>query len=311
MRIICYASDAGDRLGVVRDSENFVPLSEAAPDLPNSLIELLALPDGLERARQAARRGAERSLSSVTLRPLLDKPNAMWALALNFKTHIAETGLTTSREHPHLFLRTPASYVAADEPIVAPHEAIAQAFDYEGELAVVIGRPGRHIPRERALEHVAGYTCLNEGSVREYQHHNRQFGLGKNFESSGSYGPWLVTADEFGDPATHSVITRVNGIVRQDAPLDDMLFDVASTISYLSEAYRLEPGDLIAMGTPGALPPAPDDVEGRDLARQYGTFKTPGLVHMRAGDIVEVEIDGIGVLRNPIVSDTMPTYAVG
>jgi 2-keto-4-pentenoate hydratase/2-oxohepta-3-ene-1,7-dioic acid hydratase in catechol pathway len=153
------------------------------------------------------------------------------------------------------------------------------------------------------LEYVAGYTCLNEGSVREYQMHNRQFGLGKNFEASGSYGPWLMTRDEFGDPASHSVLTRINGVVRQSAPLNDMLLSVAQVVSYLSEGYRLRPGDLIAMGTPGALKPQPDDVEGRDLSRQYGPFPTAGLVHMRAGDSVEIEIDGLGVLRNPIVVD--------
>jgi 2-keto-4-pentenoate hydratase/2-oxohepta-3-ene-1,7-dioic acid hydratase in catechol pathway len=140
--------------------------------------------------------------------------------------------------------------------------------------------------------------------VREYQMHNRQFGLGKNFEASGSYGPWLMTADEFGDPATHTVLTRVNGVVRQRAPLDDMLLDVARVVSYLSQGYCLRPGDFIAMGTPGALKPQPDDKEGQDLSRQYGPFPTPGLVHMRPGDCVEVEIDGLGVLRNPVTADT-------
>ncbi len=243
-------------------------------------------------------------LADVTLKPFLERPNAIWALALNFKSHIAETGLQTSLEFPHLFMRTAASYVGGNEPIIAPPEAIARAFDYEGELGVVIGKPGRFIPVERAMEHVAGYTCINEGSVREYQMHNRQFGLGKNFEASGSYGPWLMTGDEFGDPATHSVLTRVNGVVRQRAPLDDMLLDVAKVISYLSQGYRLRPGDFIAMGTPGALKPQPDDKEGQDLSRQYGPFPTPGLVHMRPGDCVEVEIDGLGVLRNPVAADT-------
>ncbi len=133
--------------------------------------------------------------------------------------------------------------------------------------------------------------------------HNRQFGLGKNFEASGSYGPWLVTADEFGDPAEQRVSTRVNGVLRQDAPLSDMLFSVAQVISYLSDGYMLRAGDLIAMGTPGALPPKPDDIEGQDMTKQYGPFKVPGLVHMRPGDIVEVEISKLGVLRNPVIAD--------
>ena len=305
MKIIAYAEAGHTALGVVTSATHFVAVADIAPDLPASLIAILEQEDGLARLQKAAQgREGDRLLASVTLKPFLDRPNAMWALALNFKSHIAETGLQTSMEFPHLFMRTAASYVGGGEPIVAPPEAIARAFDYEGELAVVIGKPGRYIPVEQAMEHVAGYTCLNEGSVREYQMHNRQFGLGKNFEASGSYGPWLMTGDEFGDPATHSVLTRINGVVRQRAPLDDMLLDVARVISYLSQGYRLRPGDLIAMGTPGALKPQPDDKEGQDLSRQYGPFPTPGLVHMRPGDCVEVEIDGLGVLRNPVTTDT-------
>ena len=305
MKIIAYAEGAQIALGVLTGARQFVPLAEVAPDLPASLVEILSLPDGLDRVRRAtASVTGGRDLESVRLKPFLDRPNAMWALALNFKSHIHETGLQTSNNFPHLFLRTAASYVGAGEPILAPPPGVARAFDYEGELGVVIGRPGRHIPVEAALDHVAGYTCVNEGSVREYQMHNRQFGLGKNFEASGAYGPWLMTADDFGDPATHAVLTRINGVVRQRAPLDDMLFGVAQVVSYLSQGYDLRPGDLIAMGTPGALKPQPDDAEGLDLSRQHGPFPTPGLVHMRPGDRVEIEIDGLGVLENPIAADS-------
>jgi 2-keto-4-pentenoate hydratase/2-oxohepta-3-ene-1,7-dioic acid hydratase in catechol pathway len=305
MKIIAYAEGARTALGVITSARRFIPLTEAAPELPTSLVEILGLPDGLDRIRRAtAGVAGARELDAVVLKPFLDRPNAMWALALNFKSHIQETGLQTSRDFPHLFLRTAASYVGAGEPILAPSPDVARAFDYEGELGVVIGRPGRYVPVEAALDHVAGYTCVNEGSVREYQMHNRQFGLGKNFEASGSYGPWLMTADEFGDPAAHSVLTRINRVVRQRAPLDDMLFGVAQVVSYLSQGYDLRPGDLIAMGTPGALKPQSDDVEGLDLSRQFGPFPTPGLVHMRPGDQVEVEIDGLGVLQNPIAGDS-------
>jgi 2-keto-4-pentenoate hydratase/2-oxohepta-3-ene-1,7-dioic acid hydratase in catechol pathway len=308
MKIIAYAEAGRIALGVVTSPTHFLAVADIAPDLPASLIAILEQEDGLAQLQKAVQgRQGDRVLADVTLKPFLDRPNAMWALALNFKSHIAETGLQTSMEFPHLFMRTVASYVGPDEPILAPPEAIARAFDYEGELGVVIGKPGRFIPVERAMEHVAGYTCINEGSVREYQMHNRQFGLGKNFEASGSYGPWLMTADEFGEPATRSVLTRVNGVVRQRAPLDDMLLDVAQVVSYLSQGYRLRPGDFIAMGTPGALKPQPDDKEGQDLSRQYGPFPTPGLVHMRPGDCVEVEIDGLGVLRNLVASDTSYT----
>lgn len=304
MKIIAYSDAGKTALGVVTSDTHFVAVAEIAPDLPTGLIEILEMDDGLDRLRAAAAgKAGDRLLAGVTLKPFLDRPNAMWALALNFKSHIAETGLQTNPAYPHLFLRTAASYVGSGEAIVAPPEDIARAFDYEGELGVIIGKPGRYVPVERALEYVAGYTCLNEGSVREYQVHNRQFGLGKCFEASGAYGPWLMTSDEFGDPAKRSVLTRINGVVRQRAPLDDMLIDVARTVSYLSRGYRLRPGDLIAMGTPGALKPAPNDVEGNDLSRQYGPFPTPGLVHMRPGDWVEVEVDGLGVLANPVIAD--------
>lgn len=304
MKIIAFANGNATALGVVTSPTHFVAVAEIAPDLPSSLIALLELEDGLARLREAVEGvTGNRALASFRLKPFLDRPNAMWALALNFKSHIAETGLQTNGDYPHLFMRMPASYVGSGEPIVAPPEAVARAFDYEGELGVIIGKAGRYIPEARAMEHVAGYTCLNEGSVREYQVHNRQFGLGKNFEASGAYGPWLMTRDEFGDPATHTVLTRINGVVRQRAPLNDMLCDVAKVVSYLSQGYNLRPGDLIAMGTPGALKPQPDDVAGLDLSRQYGLFKVPGLVHMRPGDEVEVEIDGLGILRNPVVRD--------
>jgi len=311
MKIIRYEHRGHSGIGVMVDERRFIGLLEAVPQLPPTLLGIMALGDGLEPVRRAIQ-GHEPNLSilDVTPRPFLDHPNALWALALNFKSHIAETGLTTSREFPQVFLRTVASYVGHGEPLLCPPPEIARAFDYEGELGVVIGRAGRHIPIDRALDHVAGYTCVNEGSVREYQIHNRQFGLGKNFEASGSYGPWLMTPDEFGDPATRSVTTRVNGVVRQRAPLDDMLFDVSSVISYLSQGYELRPGDMIAMGTPGVLPAESQDVEGLDLARQYGPFKIPGLVHMTPGDVVEVEISGLGALRNTIVADAPAHYRI-
>jgi 2-keto-4-pentenoate hydratase/2-oxohepta-3-ene-1,7-dioic acid hydratase in catechol pathway len=257
MRMFSYRKGAdAPRLGVSADGVTFHPIAALAPDLPEAIEDLLAMDGALARLSDLlAQREAGDPVAGVELLPFLSRSNAFWALALNFKTHIAETGLQTSLDYPHLFLRTQASYVGPGQPIVAPPEAIARAFDYEGELGVVIGKPGRHIPVEKALEHVAGYTIVNEGSVREYQIHNRQFGLGKNFEASGSYGPWLVTSDEFGDPATHSIETRLNGVTRQRSGLDDLLISVAQTVAYLSQGYRLRAGDMIAMGTPGALPP--------------------------------------------------------
>jgi 2-keto-4-pentenoate hydratase/2-oxohepta-3-ene-1,7-dioic acid hydratase in catechol pathway len=275
-------------------------LSQSDSGFPGTLPELIAQGADLLRIGRSLGQSPAIDLKAVRLLPPVPAPPKILCVGLNYDDHLQESGLKKP-EYPEIFARFASSLIAHQDPIRRPRESTA--LDYEAELAVVIGKPGRYVPVERALEYVAGYTCLNEGSVREYQMHNRQFGLGKNFEASGSYGPWLMTRDEFGDPASHSVLTRINGVVRQRAPLNDMLLSVAQVVSYLSEGYRLRPGDLIAMGTPGALKPQPDDVEGRDLSRQYGPFPTPGLVHMRAGDSVEIEIDGLGVLRNPIVVD--------
>jgi 2-keto-4-pentenoate hydratase/2-oxohepta-3-ene-1,7-dioic acid hydratase in catechol pathway len=285
------------------DDTGFVALSAAAPELPNDLRKILEIDPGLERVRAAAAgRPADLSIDDIAFDPVIREPHASWALALNYTLHIEETGLTTSREYPQVFLRMPICQVGHRQELWAPDLGIAEAYDYEGELAVIIGKPGRHIRREDAFDHVAGYSCYNEGSVREYQSHNRQFGLGKNFERSGGFGPWLMTPDAFGDPADHTVMTRLNGIERQNAKISGMLFDVPRLIEYLSEGYTLQPGDVIVSGSPGALPLRP----GETPEKPRGPVKVAGQLHMRAGDFCEVEIDGLGVLSNPIVSDPTP-----
>ena len=304
MRIISYSENGAPRLGVVTGADTFVPVADVAPMLPTSLRALITVPDGLARLRDAVSgKAGTASLAEVSFLPVVPDPHVTWALALIFKTHIEETGLTTSKEFPHLFIRTPASLVGHNQPLLCPPPEIAKEFDYEGELAVIIGRGGRHIPVERAFDHIAGFSCFNEGSVREYQRHNRNFGLGKNFERSGSVGPWLMTIDEFGDPQKQRVITRLNGIERQNAPLNDMLFSVEQVIHYLSTGYTLLPGDMIAMGTPGALPPRPGEA-----LQPAGRHKILGQVNMKPGDTVEVEITGLGVLANTIIGDEKPSY---
>jgi 2-keto-4-pentenoate hydratase/2-oxohepta-3-ene-1,7-dioic acid hydratase in catechol pathway len=304
MRIISYKSGGAAHVGVMTSDDRFIALDEVAPQLPRSLRAILEMPDGLARVRDAVGgKTGTHAVGDVEFLPLIGNPHVTWALALNFKTHIEETGLTTSREFPHLFIRTPASLVGHAHPLLCPPPEVAKEFDYEGELAVIIGKGGRHIPIEKAFDHIAGFTCFNEGSVREYQRHNRNFGLGKNFEESGSIGPWMMTNDEFGDPKAQRVITRLNGIERQNAPLNDMLFPVERLIEYLSTGYTLQPGDVIAMGTPGALPPHP----GENLAPS-GRHKILGQVNMKPGDKVEVEITGLGVLKNTIVADEPRSY---
>ena len=198
MRIISYLAVVSPSLGVLSTDTRFAAVHDLDPACRTRSTRSCACPTASANCGGHGRRNATtHHLADVHYAPCrLEHPHAFWALALNFKTHIVETGLTTSELHPQIFLRVPASFVPAEAPLVAPPPPeLARAFDYEGELGVIIGRGGRHIPVDRALEHVAGYTVVNEGSVREFQRHNRQFGLGKNFESaSGSYGPWMMTS---------------------------------------------------------------------------------------------------------------------
>lgn len=303
MKVISYRYQGKPGVGVVVGADGVVALSKAAPDLPDDLRMILEIDPTLEIVRTATNaRAPDLSLNDIEFDPVIREPHATWALALNYKLHIEETGLTTSELYPQIFLRMPICQVGHNMPLWAPRKTIAEAYDYEGELAVIIGKPGRYIKRERAFDHVAGYSCYNEGSVREYQGHNRQFGLGKNFERSGSFGPWLMTPDEFGDPADHVLVTRLNGIERQRAGMSGMLFDVPRIIEYLSEGYTLQPGDVIVTGSPGALPLRP----GETPEKPVGKVIVPGQLHMRAGDVCEVEIDGLGVLSNPVIEDPTP-----
>ena len=197
LKVISYHYQGKSGVGVVAGANGVIALSKAAPNLPDDLRKILEIDPTLATVRAATNgKTADLSLNDIEFDPVIREPHATWALALNYKLHIEETGLTTSYEYPQIFLRMPICQVAHKSQLWAPSPKIAEAYDYEGELAVIIGKPGRFIKRERAFDHVAGYSCYNEGSVREYQGHNRQFGLGKNFERSGSFGPWLMTPDE-------------------------------------------------------------------------------------------------------------------
>lgn len=204
-------------------------------------------------------------------------------VGLNYRSHIEEM----RREfppHPMLFIRWSDSFVGSGEPIVRPR--VSQRFDFEGEFAVVIGRGGRHIAPGEALAHVAGYTCLNDGTMRDFQRHTTQYFPGKSFWRSGSSGPWLVTPDETGPYRDLGLRTRLNGELMQEARLDDLVFDVERLIAYVSTVITLQPGDLISTGTTGGV----------------GDARDPQ-VYLQPGDVVEVEIDRIGTLSNPVVDE--------
>jgi 2-keto-4-pentenoate hydratase/2-oxohepta-3-ene-1,7-dioic acid hydratase in catechol pathway len=187
---VSYRHQGKHGVGVVRGANGLIALANAAPDLPDDLRRILEIDPALSRVRAAAAgKSADLSLDEIAFDPVIREPHATWALALNYKLHIEETGLTTSPTYPQIFLRMPICQVGHREPLWAPNKKIAEAYDYEGELAVIIGKPGRFIKRDEAFAHVAGYSCYNEGSVREYQGHNRQFGLGKNSSVPAASGP--------------------------------------------------------------------------------------------------------------------------
>lgn len=226
---------------------------------------------------------ATHARADVRLLPLIPNPNKILCVGLNYATHVAETG-RDQKEFPAIFTRWADSLIADGEPLVRPPESTR--FDYEGELAVVIGKGGRRIPREKALEHVAGYSVFNDGSVRDWQRHNIQFTPGKNFPGTGAFGPALVTPDELPDLGDQRVQTRINGQLVQDQPVSDMIWDVAFVIAYCSTFTTLEPGDVIASGTPGGV----------------GDKRNPPL-YMKAGDIAEISIGKVGKLTNPVIDE--------
>ena len=216
--------------------------------------------------------------------PIIPNADKILCVGINYMSHIKETGREPPA-YPVLFTRFADTFVGHMQSILRPPESVQ--LDYEGELAVVIGNGGRRIPRERALDHVAGYTCCNEGSVRDYQFHTIQFTAGKNFYRSGALGPWLLTADEQPDPTRFRLQTRINGTVLQDAPVSDLCFDIPALIEYCSVWAPLAPGDIIVTGTPGGV----------------GRVRKPP-IWMQPGDVVEVEVSGLGVLRNTITDES-------
>lgn len=284
MRFIAFSNDGAAALGL-RQGEEVVDLT--AEGLPATLDELLrAGPEGLVAAQRAAERARRRlPLAGLAYRAPLQAPAKAIAVGLNYVDHAAESKLEAPA-YPVLFQRFASSWVAHGEPLVRPR--VSEQFDYEGELLVVIGRGGRYIPKARALDHVAGYSAFNDGSIRDYQFKSAQWMMGKNFDRSGSFGPEFVTADELpAGAAGLRVRTRLNGRLMQDASTRSMIFDVATLVAVCSEPFALQPGDLIISGTPS----------GVGMAR-----KPP--VYMRAGDVCEVEIEGIGLLSNPVVDES-------
>jgi 2-keto-4-pentenoate hydratase/2-oxohepta-3-ene-1,7-dioic acid hydratase in catechol pathway len=250
------------------------------PDL-RAVLEADALPQLKDAAEQTP---ATLTLADITLLPVIANPGKVLCVGLNYKSHVAETKRPDA-DKPAIFVRFADSLTADGAPLVRP--TTTERFDYEGELAIVIGRGGRNISQADALDHIAGYACFNDGTARDWQRHTHQWTPGKNFPGTGAFGPALVTADEVGDVNLLSIATRLNGEVVQQASLADLIFTIPVIIEYLSGFTTLSPGDVIATGTPGGVG------DRRDPPR-----------YLNDGDVLEVEISKVGILRNTVRNET-------
>ena len=283
MRIVNFKKGGKPTLGVRMNGE-LIDLSIAAKDLPKDLGGLLAAGKGaLKKAETAAKKATKRAVvkGRVSYLPPIANPGKIICIGLNYRDHASEASMKVP-DYPVLFLRYANSLVGHKQPMIRPK--LSKHFDYEAELVAVIGKKGRHIPKSKALDHVAGYSIFNEGSVRDYQMKASQWTMGKNFDGTGGFGPEFVTADELPKGAKGLAIQcRLNGKTLQDSNTSNMIFDVATLVSTASQAMTLEPGDIIVTGTPSGV----------------GFVRKPP-VYMKHGDTCEIEIEKIGVLSNPI-----------
>ena len=227
--------------------------------------------------------GQQHPISSVKFLPVIPNPDKILCVGVNYRPHIEEMGRDVP-DYPVVFVRFPGSQVGHSQSVIRP--VASEKFDFEGELAIVIGKSARHVNRADALDYIAGYCCFMDGSVRDWQKHTMQFTPGKNFAKSGSMGPWLVTRDEIPDPKSLALTTRVNGVQMQEGQVADLIFDIPALIEYCSTFTELLPGDVIATGTPGGV----------------GAARTPPL-WLKAGDSIEVNIPGVGLLVNSVADE--------
>jgi 2-keto-4-pentenoate hydratase/2-oxohepta-3-ene-1,7-dioic acid hydratase in catechol pathway len=284
MKLLSYIDQGREEWGVVV-GDGVAALSARTGCA--TLAEFLGSEAFARRAQFAEGLKAERPLAGLHFLPVIPRPEKIVCAVRNYMDHHQEViaaGMQRElSEEPPIFLRVWRSQVGHEQPVVKPR--VSDTLDWEGELAVIIGRPGRDIPAERAWEHVAGYSIYNDVSVREWQFHAKQIASGKNFEGTGPFGPWMVTADEIAPGRELRLQTRLNGETVQDSHTGHMIFSVPRLIAYASTIFTLMPGDVIATGTPA----------GVGWSRKPQRF-------MKAGDVVEVEIEGIGTLRNPVVA---------
>jgi acylpyruvate hydrolase len=289
MKVVGFESGEGLRLGVV-EGDTVVDLQAVDAKLPANLADVLAAMNGdlapLADLAKKAPAAARRPLAGLKYALPVTRPGKIVCLGLNYLDHVAEGPQRDNiPKYPSIFLRCLTSFVPHQHPLIRP--VVSEQLDYEAELTAIVGRRAKHLTEANATSCIAGYTCLNEGSVREFQRHTTQWGMGKNFDQTGSYGPWMVSADELPPGGKGLKIeSRLNGKVMQSSNTDHMMFPLIETLVYLTKGMTLEPGDLIVTGTPSGV----------------GHARKPP-AWMKAGDTIEVEIEGIGVLRNPIADE--------
>lgn len=279
MKLCSFIRDGRAGYGLVNENG----IVDLASRLPEQTLRALIESGDMGRAAAFADEKADFAYDAVEQAPVIPNPDKIICVGLNYRDHVEETG-NVETPNPTLFARFAGSQVGHNQPMIKPRES--EKFDYEGELALVIGKGGRRISEADALDHVAGYACYNEGSVRDWQRHTQQYLPGKTFAGTGGFGPWMVTADEIPDPMKLHLQTRLNGKVVQDSDVSLQITPIRKIISYCSTVLPLLPGDVIVTGTPGGV----------------GARREPPLF-MFDGDVAEVEISGIGTLRNPIVAE--------
>ena len=287
MKIVGFETNNGVRLGLV-DGDTVVDLKAVDASVPSDLGEWLRISNGdlkpLAAIAAKAPASARRPLDSIKYALPVARPGKIVALGLNYLDHVKEGPQRDNiPKFQSIFFRMLSSLTPHLHPLMRPKKSIQ--FDYEGELVVIIGKRAKHLTLENAADCVAGYTIGNEGSIREYQRHTTQWGMGKNFDLTGGVGPWMVSADELPRGGKGLKLeTRLNGKVMQSSNTDMFMFPVAESLVYLTEGMTLEPGDILFTGTPSGV----------------GHARKPEPVWMKAGDVAEVEIQGIGTLRNSI-----------
>ncbi len=283
MKLATFTHGGATRIGLVEGDE-IVDLAAAAPDLPREMVAFLeAGREALTRAHAASADGPRVPLVDAKLEAPIRRPPKFLAVGLNYADHVAESGMETPK-HPTVFNKQSTCVVGPDDPVHVPRAS--HVLDYEGELGFVIGRRCRHVSRDDAPDCIAGYLAVNDVSVRDWQLRTPTWTMGKSFDTHGPIGPWIATSDELPDPHQLRLRTWVNDELRQDSNTKELIFDCFGLVEHFSTAFTLEPGDVVATGTPAGV--------GIGM-------KPPRL--LQAGDVVRVEIEGIGELRNPVIDE--------